>query len=107
MPAMTGETLPIPGAALIAATAELPKRLPEKQLQALIQQEAHDTITTYLQRHPPPYQADLVIWTIWQSLLYSGLLAQTLATIPEKGRLRWVDKTIRQAVKTFDFQGKG
>jgi hypothetical protein len=88
---------------LITSTAELPKRLPEKQLQALIQQEAHETIATYLQRHAPPYAANLVIWTIWQSLLYSGLLAQTLTSVPEKGRLRWLDKVIRQAVKAFDF----
>jgi len=88
---------------LTLPAAETPARVSSSALEAAIQIELKDTIAAFLGRQGRPESAHPVMWAAWQSLLYSGLLAQALASLPNRQLLTWLDKQIQQAILDFGF----
>jgi sirohydrochlorin ferrochelatase len=77
--------------------------MPLETLAGMIQAEARETAGLFLQKQPSPISDDAVYWVVWQSLLYSGLLVQTLTSLSEKRRLTWIDKQVQAALSTLDI----
>ena len=82
---------------------DLSPPMPLERLKDLIQAEARETAGLFLQKQPEPVSDDAVCWVVWQSLLYSGLLTQTLTALSEKQRLVWIDKQIQAVLSEFDI----
>jgi len=82
---------------------DLSPPMPLETLAGMIQAEARETAGLFLQKQPSPISDDAVYWVVWQSLLYSGLLVQTLTSLSEKRRLTWIDKQVQAALSALDI----
>lgn len=65
-------------------------------LQAAVQQEVKDTATGMIHADEQPILKGALIWSIWQSLLYSGLLTLAVQAFPTGQALIWVDQQISE-----------
>ena len=65
-----------------------------EDIEAAVRQEAHDAISVRVQRSTQMPSDTALSWSAWQSLLYSGLLAQVVEQLPAEQALTWVDAQI-------------
>ena len=62
------------------------------ELAQRVQAEIRDVVINLLQVDDEPISFNNICWFSWQSVLYSGLLAQAVASIPEKRIIQWLDQ---------------
>jgi hypothetical protein len=67
-------------------------------LAASVRQEAYDAAQGQLAQADQPPTETVLIWTCWQSLLYSGLLHQVMTSMPVDQILNWTTDQIQAAL---------
>lgn len=65
---------------------------------AAVRGEAHDAVTGIIQATEQPPTESALMWSAWQSLLYSGLLMRTIQEFPAGQALLWLDQQIRSVL---------
>jgi hypothetical protein len=73
-------------------------------LEEAIQTESHTAIQGFLQEHGQPASKSRLFLAAWQSLLYSGLLAQALVSLPGEEVLTWLSDQIDRTQINADFR---
>ena len=84
---------------LILPILESPPPMPSDHLQATIHNEIKDAITGFLATQGQPQSTNLLFWAAWQSLLYSGLLASALTSLPQDHLLTWLTEQVQAVLK--------
>ena len=87
---------------LVLPPPDLPPPLPVEALRSGVEAEIRDTVSLYRRQHPQPVSREGLVWAGWQSLLYSGWLAQALTSLPARQLLLWLDKQIENIVSSYE-----
>ncbi|RME44643.1 MAG: hypothetical protein D6796_11540, partial [Caldilineae bacterium] len=63
-----------------------------------VRAESRDAVQGFLQTHGAPVAARRLFLAAWESLLYSGLLARVLVSLPPEETLRWTAEQIESVM---------